>query len=349
MIALVKTQSGVGHVELTDVPEPICGPNQIKIEVAYTGICGTDLHVYHDTFRNYPPVILGHEFSGIVREIGAQTHSSQVGDRVTVCPASAVICGRCEHCRQGYYMFCPIRRGMGHGVNGSFTRYVVVAEHQVYKVLDDMALDEAALVEPFAAAWQAITELTSFTVGETVLLSGPGPIGLLCLLILKGQGCKVIVAGTAQDASRLRLAQELGADTIVNVSTENLQEIVAQRTDSRGVDATVEASGAAASINACLQAVRKQGKFVQVGIAGHEVPVQFDTILYKQLGVFGSVGHSRKTYEGVMRVLGERTLCLSPLISHRLPLSRWREAFDLCEQKQGIKALLYSEESEARE
>src|SRR5271157_4789166 len=128
MKAVMKYAPGNGNVAVMDTAEPPCGDRQVKVEVAFCGVCGTDLHVYHDTFRNYPPVILGHEFSGIVRETGTQTQGFQVGDRVTVCPASAVVCGRCEYCRQGYYMFCPVRRGMGHGVNGSFTRYVVVAE-----------------------------------------------------------------------------------------------------------------------------------------------------------------------------------------------------------------------------
>src|SRR5947207_8824055 len=184
MKALVKTQPGVGHVEIRDLPEPECSGNQVKIAVAYTGICGTDLHVYHDTFRNYPPVILGHEFSGIVRECGREVTNVAVGNRVTVCPSSSVVCGKCEHCRQGYYMFCSIRRGMGHGVNGSFTKYAVVREDQVYHVPENVSLDEAALSEPFAAALQAVEELTAFTAGETILLSGPGPIGLLCLQVL---------------------------------------------------------------------------------------------------------------------------------------------------------------------
>jgi L-iditol 2-dehydrogenase len=341
MIALVKTRSGIGNVELQEVPEPECTPNGVKIEVAFTGICGTDLHVYHDTFRNYPPVILGHEFSGVVREVGREVKNVRAGDRVTVCPASAVVCGSCEYCRQGYYMFCPVRRGMGHGVNGSFTQYAVVREDQAYRLPEPIPLDEAALSEPFAAALQAIGELTSFTVGETVLLSGPGPIGLLCLLILVSQGCRVLVAGTGQDAPRLELARQLGADAAIDVTAEDLPAVVARETDGRGVDIAVECAGAAASIAACLQAVKKRGRYIQVGIVGREIPLPFDTILYKQLQVFGSVGHSLQTWENVMRILGQRKIFLAPLITHRLPLRRWREGFDLCERKQGVKVLLY--------
>jgi L-iditol 2-dehydrogenase len=345
MQALVKTRPGVGHVQLQSMPEPnLPTDHAVRIEVAFTGICGTDLHVYHDTFRNYPPVILGHEFSGTVREVGPAVTAVAVGDRVTVCPASAVVCGECEFCRSGHYMFCPVRRGMGHGVHGSLTRYVVVREDQVYRLPDGISLEAAALTEPFAAAWQAIDELTSFEPGETVLLSGPGPIGLLCLLALRIKGCRVIVAGTTQDAPRLEMAQRLGAARVVNVQEEDLQARVVQETGGRGADCVVEAAGSPASAAACLQAVRRLGQYVQVGIFGHDVTLPFDTILYKQLRVFGSVGHSRRTWDAVMRLMQEGRLDLAPLISHRLPLSQWREAFDLCEHKQGVKVLLYADE-----
>src|SRR5437773_12403472 len=119
MKALVKYESGVGHVELREVEDPHCDYDQVKIEVSYCGICGTDLHVYEDTFRNYPPVILGHEFAGHVVEVGKAVKNIFEGERFTVLGASTVTCGRCVYCRKGEFMFCPERRGMGHGVNGA--------------------------------------------------------------------------------------------------------------------------------------------------------------------------------------------------------------------------------------
>ncbi len=344
MTAVVKTRPGVGHVQLQSVPEPQCGPGQVKIEVAYSGICGTDLHVYHDRFPNYPPVILGHEFSGIVAEIGPGVDSVRPGDRVTVLPASAVICGRCEYCRQGFYMFCPKRRGMGHGVNGSFTRYVVVREDQVYALPEGVSLEEGALAEPFASAVQAIEEMGEFRNGDVVLISGPGPIGLLCLLLLKSRA-KVIVAGAASDSARLALAARLGADITVNVAEEDLLAVVDRQTHGRGVDVAVECAGTAESVRNCLRAAGKLGAYIQLGIAGTELTVPFDLVLYKQLRVWGSVGYSVRTWRRVMEILRQRKLNLTPLISHKLPLSRWREGFELCETKQGVKVLLYYDEA----
>jgi L-iditol 2-dehydrogenase len=341
MKAIVKTRSGAGNVDLIDVVEPSCPAQGVKIEVAFTGICGTDIHVLHDRFPNYPPVILGHEFSGIVQEIGSGVKSVRAGDRVVVLPSSAVVCGTCEYCRQGYYMFCPIRRGMGHGVNGSFTKFVVVREDQCYKLPEAITLQEAAVTEPFAAALQAVGELAPAAPGDWVLLSGPGPIGLLSLLVLRLQGCKVIVAGRSSDAPRLALAAELGAAVTVDCDRQSVLEVVKSKTQGRGVDLAVEAAGAAGSVAACLQAVRAMGRYVQLGIAGKEISVNFDTILFKRLRVYGSVGHSVKTWQSALRLLEQRQVDLTRVITHELPLSDWRKGFDLCERGEALKVLLY--------
>jgi L-iditol 2-dehydrogenase len=341
MKAVVKTRSGAGNVDLIDVPEPACQAQGVKIEVAFTGICGTDIHVLHDRFPNYPPVILGHEFSGTVHETGQGVKTVRAGDRVVVLPSSAVVCGSCEYCRQGYYMFCPIRRGMGHGVNGAFTKFVIVREDQCYKLPEAITLEEAAVTEPFAAALQAVGELAPAGPGEWALLSGPGPIGLLCLMVLCLQGCKVIVAGRSSDSQRLALASELGATVTVDCDCESVLEVVKGKTNGRGVDLVVEAAGAAGSVASCLQAVRPMGRYVQIGIAGKEISANFDTILFKQLRVFGSVGHSVRTWQSAMRLLEHRQVDLTRVITHKLPLSEWRTGFDLCERGDALKVLLY--------
>lgn len=340
MKAVVKLHRGAGHVELTEVPEPVCPADGALIEVAFTGVCGTDLHVYHDRFRNYPPVILGHEFSGTVVEAGDGAAGIHRGDRVSVLPSSAVVCGQCDFCRRGYYMFCAVRRGMGHGVNGSMARYAVARRDMVYRLPDSVSLREAALAEPFACAVQAIDELTDVHVGDTVLLSGPGPIGLACLILLAARGARVIAAGTEQDRSRLDLALRLGAVCAVDVTREDLQEVVAEETAGAGVDVAVDASGSESAVAASIQALKKMGALIQVGIIGRAVSLPFDQVVYKQLRLFGSLGHSLSSWQRVMRILEQRRIDLTPLISHVLPLESWAEAFELCESKRGVKVLL---------
>ncbi|MGH9847921.1 MAG: zinc-dependent alcohol dehydrogenase, partial [Blastocatellia bacterium] len=337
-----------GNVEVRQMPEPPCNDGQVKIEVAWCGVCGTDLHVLHDTFRNYPPVILGHEFAGVVVEAGKGVTRVKPGERVAVFPAMAVTCGKCIYCRMGNIMFCPDRRGMGHGVNGAFTKYAVVKPEQAYRLPDGFApdgfaMDEAAVCEPFAACVQAVTELTGVRLGDVALVSGPGPIGLLCLKLLVAEGVKTIVAGTAADAVRLQKAREIGADAIVNVSDAGWLQKVLDETNGLGVDAAFECSGHPASVRNCLLAVRKLGSYTQVGICGREITVEFDQIFYKQLKVAGSVGYTAATWERVIRILEQGRVRLGDLISHRLPLGEWRQAFDLCERKEGLKVLISPE------
>jgi len=345
MKALVKVKEGHGNVELLDVKEPELGPGMILIEVKYAGICGTDQHIYHGTYRCNPPVILGHEFSGVVAEVGEGVSRFRPGDRVTVLPSTGVTCGACEHCRTGNYMFCRERKSLGSGINGGFTKYVAVREDMAYRIPDRLSLEEAALTEPLACAVKALEELTPIRVGDTVLLSGPGPIGLLCLALLRAKGCKVIVAGTGRDADRLNIAAGMGADVIVNVDGQDLHGTIAAETDGRGVDVAIECAGAGPSVANCLKAVKKRGKYIQVGIIGKEITVEFDTILYKQLEVVASYAHSIETFDRVMRIWEQGKVDVKPVITHKVPLSRWKDAFDLCERKAGGKVLLYYDES----
>ncbi len=340
MIALIKYESGVGHVDLREVAEPSCGEEQVKIEVSHCGVCGTDLHVYHDTFRNYPPVILGHEFAGIVVETGKKVKNIPCGEKVTVLPASAVICGECIYCRTGQFMFCSQRRGMGHGVNGALARYAVVRRDQVYKIPEDFSLAEAALCEPFACAVQATTELTNVRLGDVALISGPGPIGLMCLKVLAAEGIKTIVAGLSDDLLRLEAAKKMGASVVVNVSEQDLMSVINEETSGRGVDVTFECSGTAASIRSCFEALKRLGSYTQVGISGREITLDFDAILYKQLKVVGSVAYSITTWDRLLKIINQRAIRLDDLITHTLPLERWKEAFDLCERKQALKVLI---------
>lgn len=345
MTALVKAAHGPAQLRLTRVPEPECPPGKVKLEVAFTGVCGTDIHLYHDRFPSRPPVILGHEFAGTITEVGTGVTGLRPGDRVTVLGASTVICGKCEYCRQGYFMFCADRLGMGHGVDGSFTRYVVVRPDQAYKLPESVSFEEGALTEPFASAVQAVEELTPLSSGDTVLISGPGPIGLLCALLLVGRA-KVIVAGAPQDELRLQLAAKLGADVVVNFSRDDLLATVSKETRGRGVDVALECAGTKESVVNCLHALRKLGRLIQVGIVASEVSLPYDLILFKQIQVYGSLGYSLKTWQRTLQILEQRKIRLTSLITHKLPLSRWREAFDLCESRRGIKVLLHYDETE---
>jgi L-iditol 2-dehydrogenase len=339
--ALMKTKSGFGNLELLDIPEPVCDATGVKIKVHYTGICGTDIHIYYDSYMNFPPVVIGHEFSGEVVETGNNVKKIKPGDRVMVLPSIAWTCKRCSFCKQGYYMFCPERRSLGSGVNGSFTEYVVVNEDMVYKVPPNLSLQEAALAEPLACAVQAIEELTDFHAGDWVLLSGPGPIGLICLSLLIAKGCNVIVTGTSQDEKRLCIAKELGAHITIDTFTEDINQIIKEITQGNGVDIAVECSGAPSAIHTGLKSLKKMGKYIQVGIIGSEVEMDVDTLLYKQIRFYGSYAHSIKTWEKVQKILLNNSINLKPIITDVIPLSEWERAFELFQSKECGKVLMY--------
>ncbi|MCC7175804.1 MAG: alcohol dehydrogenase catalytic domain-containing protein [Bryobacterales bacterium] len=343
MKALMKYAPGDGNVEIREIEEPVCGENQVKVEVAFCGVCGTDLHVMRDTFRNYPPVILGHEFSGRIVERGSKVTSVSVGDAVTVLGATAVTCGQCTFCRSGNFMFCRNRRGMGHGVNGAFTRYAVVRPDQAYRIPEGFALDEAALSEPFAAALQAVTEVTQVRLGDTALISGSGPIGLLCLKLLVAEGVKTIVAGAAGDGARLESARAIGAACVVNIGERSLADAVRDETGGAGVDVAFECAGHPDSVRGCLEALRPMGRYTQVAICGREIQFPIDHIFYKQLTMGGSVCYTARTWERLMKIYAQGRVRLGDLISARLPLAEWRTAFDLCIEKKALKVLLYPE------
>jgi L-iditol 2-dehydrogenase len=340
MKALVKYESGIGNVELREVTEPRCGDRQVKVDVGFCGICGTDLHVYHDTFRNYPPVILGHEFAGTIVEAGGEVRKFRVGDRVTVLGASAVTCGQCVYCRRGEFMFCPRRRGMGHGAHGAFARYATAREDQLFRLPDSIPLEEGAMVEPFAAAVHAVCEISAMRLGDVALVSGPGPIGLLCLKLLVAQGIKTIVAGSAADTRRLGEARRLGAAAVVNVGEQDLWEVVREETDGFGVDAAFECAGVAASAANCLSAARPLGQYTQVGHFGKEITLPFDHVAFRQLRLAGSVGYTADSWARALDLLGRGAVALKDMITHTLPLSEWKYGFDLCERKDGLKILI---------
>jgi L-iditol 2-dehydrogenase len=340
--ALVKYAPGPGNVEVLDVEEPSCSERQVKIEIAYCGVCGTDIHVLNDTFRNYPPVILGHEFAGTVIEVGRNSGGNvRIGDRVTGLGATAITCGECAYCRSGSFIFCLKRRGMGHGVNGAFTRYVVMRPDQAYRIPDEFGLDEASITEPFAAVVQAVTELTSVRIGDTVLVSGPGPMGLLCLKLLAAEGVRTIVAGTSADSARLEAATRFGAAEIVNVHSQNLVEAIREYTSGVGVDVAFECAGHAGSVRGCLESLRPMGQYTQVAICGHDIEFPIDQIFYKQLRLVGSVCYTARTWERVMKIYADGRIRLKDLISEKLPISDWRKAFDLCVERRTLKVLMH--------
>lgn len=195
---------------IEDVNEPVAKSNDVKIKVEAAGICATDIHIAEGEFNAILPLILGHEFSGTVVEIGDCVSNIKVGDRVT---AESVIysCGKCAYCISGHYSICKERKAIGVQFNGAFAEYVLVPHEKVFKLHDNIDFISAALTELLACCVHGLVEETNISAGDRVLISGPGPLGLLALQVAKIQGGEIAICGIEQDSRRLHLARELGA------------------------------------------------------------------------------------------------------------------------------------------
>lgn len=340
MHSLIKEKQGVGHLKLYPAETPRVSKDEVLVKVEYCGICGTDLHILHDTFPYNPPVIIGHEFSGVIVDKGENVSSLlNVGDSVAVQGSTKKTCGHCIYCKTGNYMLCSERLGMGHGVNGGFTKYVNVREDMIYKAGDSVNLQKLALAEPLACAVQAVEEFVNIHSSDTVLVSGPGPIGLLCTAILKNKGCTVIFAGTSADEKRLEIAEQLGSDYVVDISNTNLEALVKKVTD-HGVDAAFECAGHPSSVSTCINCLKPKGNLLQVGITSGDIKIDYSKIVLKNLAIYGSLAHSMTSWEKALKFIEKDSLSLDPIITHVLPLEDWEDGFNLCESKNCGKVLL---------
>ena len=340
MKALVKTKEGPGNVCLMEVPEPKAGPGQVKIRVAAVGICGTDIKIHHgDTWSN-PPVFLGHEFSGVVEEVGEGVTHVKPGDRV-VSETAQVICGNCYYCNTGNQLMCPQRLSIGYGTNGAMAKYCVVRQQIVHKLPDSVSLDDAALCEPSAVAVHAVYDTVKLYPTDLAVVMGPGPIGLLVAQAVKGFGCTVMLTGTDKDADRLELGKKLGMDYILDTTKEDLEAKIQELTGGMGADVVYDCSGAAPAIRAGMSALKKMGTLVQVGLTKQNLEIEYGLLTQRQLSIMGTFGHNWKAWEIVTRLIKDGKLNVSDLISHHFKLEDWEEAFDIAAKQQGVKLLIH--------
>lgn len=341
MKALVKYAAGPGNMEIRDVPEPVCGDDQIKIKVKKAGICGSDLHIYHSDIAIpvNPPVIVGHEFSGVIAEIGKNVKDFEVGDRV-VSETAFSFCGVCDYCTEGYYNLCNERRTLGYWYDGIFTDYTVVPAGRVHKIPEGISFTAAAMTEPLACVCHAIYDLSVIRAGDIVLVSGPGAIGLMAMQIAKAEGAIVVVSGLTHDLERLEMAKELGADYVLNVQENDLIEFVNSITGGYGADVVLECSGAAPAIDSALQAIKKRGYFVQIGLPGKKITFDIEKVCYKELHFSGSLGSRKHSWRTALKLMKQGKVNLEPLANVELPLEEWETAFNRFEQKDGCKFML---------
>jgi L-iditol 2-dehydrogenase len=344
MKAVVKYAKGKGFVEARDVPEPQPGPGEVRIRVEYAGICASDLHILNDdiAFAIRPPVVMGHEFSGTIDRLGDGVEGWRPGDRV-VSETSYEVCGTCRYCASGFYNLCASRKVLGYWYNGAFARYTVVPARRLHRLPDGISFPAGALLEPTACVAHGVCELIAIGSGDVVLVTGPGAIGLTALQIAKAAGAKVIVSGTADDRARLELAVKLGADATVDVTAADLAKTVNDFTAGRGVDVAVECAGNDRAVRSAIDALRKQGQFLQMGLLGRDMQLAFDAIVYKELKVTGSLSSRDVSWRRAIELVERGDVRPEVLVSGEYQLDDWEEAFRMHAGRKGLKILFKPE------
>jgi len=339
MKAIVKTKEGEGHVELKEWPEPVPAPDEVKLKISHAGICGTDIHIIKGEWPCRPPVVLGHEFCGTAVEVGALVKSFKASDRI-VASNPAQTCGHCHNCRAGNPFMCAHRVSAGYMIDGAFADYISIRAERCHHLPDNVSFRQASLGEPLSVAIHAVMERTTVHAGDLVLVSGPGCVGILTMLVAKMEGAKVIVTGTARDNLRLACARELGADVVVDISKEDPLEIVRHYSKGEGADAVYECAGAAASLDMCWEAVRRGGTLMPVGIYPGKINTDFNKVTMKELSVIGSFGYVWTSWQRCIQLLSDGKVNTEALISHELPLGRFEEAFRWSQDGSAIKVVL---------
>lgn len=342
MFGLFKTDKGPGNMALLESPVPNPRPDEVLIEVKAAGVCGTDIHIKHDTFPYWPPVIMGHEFSGVVVEAGTDVTGFKVGDRVVAEPHTKA-CGKCELCRTGHIQLCTAKRSPGWGINGAFARYLTMPEHLLHRIPDSMSYEEGALVEPAANVIQDVLERGRVEPNDFVVVLGPGPIGLLSVMAAKAAGASVVaLVGTLVDEEiRLPIGKKVGADEIIIADREDVVERIRNLTDDRGADLVVEATGAPAAIATLPQLVRRLGRITAIGMTGgSKVSFPWDTAIWKVCTIFFNLSTGYTSWDKTIGLMGSKKIDVTKIITHVTPLEEWETIFNKIEQMQVVKALL---------
>ncbi len=342
MVGLFKTAKGTGNMSLLEVAVPKPRSNEVLIEVKAAGICGTDIHIKHDKFPYWPPVIMGHEFSGIIVETGSDVIDYKAGDRVVAEPHTQA-CGKCELCRTGHIQLCAAKRSPGWGINGAFARYITMPEHLLHRIPDSMTYQEGALVEPSANVVQDVLERGRVEPNDFVVVIGPGPIGLLSVMAAKAAGARAVaLVGTHEDEEiRLSLGREVGADAIIIVDRENVVERVMELTNNQGADLVVEATGAPAAIAILPHLVRRLGRITAIGMTGgRDVNFPWDTAIWKVCTIIFNLSTGYTSWEKSIGLIASKKMDAKRIITDVTPLDEWETTFDKIEKMQAVKAIL---------
>ena len=337
MDALIKTAPGVG-LELGRVPVPQPGPGEVLIKIHKTAICGTDVHIYNwDPWSQEhikPPMVIGHEYVGEVAQLGAGVTGLHVGQRVS--GEGHITCGHCRNCHTGNIQWCKDTQGVGVDRAGAFAEYVCIPASNVIIIDENLPEDVVAFFDAFGNA--AHTALMWDLVGEDVLITGAGPIGIMAAGICKYAGARRVVI-TDVNEYRLDLARKMGADAAVNVSKEDLTAVMSKQGLVEGFDVGLEMSGNGMALNQMIDSMRNGGKIALLGISNKPIPMNMNTLIGKGLTLQGIYGRHLDNWHQ-MSYMVQGGLDVSPVITHRFHYTEFEKGFEAMNSGMSGKVIL---------
>ena len=335
MRALVKTTKGPGHVELKyDWPKPQVKDGWVLVQVVASGICGTDLRILEDTHKNWPPVVLGHEYTGRIVEVGTNCGTWEVGDRV-VCEQHTLACMTCDACRRGAIHLCPAKRSPGWGIDGAFAEFVLLPANLLHAVPNGVSFRTATVTEPTAICITGL-DRAGIQIGERVLVIGPGPIGLISAMLAKAAGAsEVVLVGRQSSVKRLEIAASLAIGThLLKDSDTTVKEL------GDTFDLTIDSTGAGESLSLCAQLTRRLGRVLELGLAGtKEVPFSINAATTKSLTIFTSLSSEYSSWDRALAFMASKKYDPSVLTSI-YSLDDWEMAFNDVETRKVVKGVI---------
>ncbi|WP_107758523.1 L-threonine 3-dehydrogenase [Dickeya sp. Secpp 1600] len=338
MKALAKLRPEPG-IWLTDVPAPEPGHNDVMIKIRKTAICGTDVHIYNwDAWsqKTIPvPMVVGHEYVGEIVAIGQEVEGFRIGDRVS--GEGHITCGYCRNCRAGRRHLCRNTSGVGVNRPGAFAEYLVIPAYNAFRLPAAIPDDIAAIFDPFGNAVH--TALAFDLVGEDVLVSGAGPIGVMAAAVCRHVGARHVVITDVNDY-RLALARRMGVNRAVNVARESLTDVMRELGMTEGFDIGLEMSGAPAALRTLLSVMNHGGRIAMLGIPPEAVSVDWSDIIFKGLVIKGIYGREMFETWYKMAALIQSGLDLSPIITHRYAIDDFQNGFDVMRSGQSGKVVL---------
>jgi threonine 3-dehydrogenase len=338
MKSLVKAKAEKG-IWLQDTPKPEVGHNDLLIKIRKTAICGTDMHIYNwdEWSQNTIPVpmVVGHEYVGEVVGMGEEVRGFALGDRVS--GEGHITCGHCRNCRAGRRHLCRNTEGVGVNRPGAFAEYLVIPAFNAFKIPDNISDDLASIFDPFGNAVH--TALSFDLVGEDVLITGAGPIGIMAAAVAKHVGARHVVV-TDINPYRLELARKMGATRAVDVSQENLQDVMNELGMTEGFDVGLEMSGVPVALRDMLNKMNHGGKIAMLGIPPQDVAIDWNQVIFKGLVIKGIYGREMFETWYKMASLLQSGLDLSPIITHTFSVDDFQKGFDTMGSGQSGKVIL---------